>query len=509
MKNVYVSLLIGFLWVIPQVQISAQTAADYDSLDIYIKNAADMFGMPGIAIGIVKDDKIVFNHAYGFSNTETKTEVTPETVFAIASCSKAFTTACLSILADQGKINWDDRVIDHYPEFQMYDPYVTSEMRIEDLVCHRSGLQTFDGDLLWYGSDYSREEVVKRIRFRENSYSFRSHFGYQNVMFIAAGEVIKNVTGESWDTFLSKNIFNPLNMNSSTTSITELDFEGNVAWPHVDGEPIQFINYDNVGPAASINTSVNDMLKWIKLLLHKGMLEDSSTVFSSAQYYQMVSPHTLLNAGKAETPGEAHFYGYGLGWFVYDYQGKKVIQHGGGLPGFHSKTVFIPEENVGYVILANQLSGMVEAMYRKILDMHLGAGKKDWAKLYFEGEQKQKDREKKYMIDKEEARVHNTEPSLELKAYTGIYEDKMYGKAEITLTNGDLQVCLLPTKDLFTAQLNHWHYNTFSFSFNDPFLPEGFLTFFPDQDLKPSYFTIELENQDFHFYKLKFEKVEQ
>ncbi len=507
MKRIYL-LLITFVFVSLALNtVRAQVAEDYDSLDIYIRNSAELFKMPGIAIGIIKDNDVVFEKAYGFSNTEKQTPVDKNTQFAIASCTKAFTAAALAILVDEGKINWDDRVVDHYPEFQMYDPYVTSEMQIADLACHRSGLQTFDGDLLWYGSDYNREEVVHRIRNRESTYSFRSHFGYQNVMFIAAGEVIEKVTGTTWDDFVKTHIFTPLGMDKTNTSITDLDFSGNVAWPHIDGKPIDFINYDNVGPAASINTSVDDLLKWVQLMLHKGM-KDSLQIFSEKQYYNLVGPHTIINAGKAETVDGTHFFDYALGWFTFDYAGRKVIEHGGGLPGFHSKVVFIPEENLGYVILANQISGMVEAIYKKILDFYLTDSKKDWAKLYYEGQQKMEQQKEAYLVDKEKERATDTQPSLRLSEYAGIYEDNMYGKAEVTFENDNLKVTLLPTKKLFTAELKHWQYDTFNFRFNDPYLPEGFLTFYIDQDAKPSYFTIELKNPDFHFYKLKFEKTD-
>jgi len=506
MKTFYKSFLVIVFSLLTILSGIAQTQADYDSLDAYIQKAADLFNIPGIAIGIIKDNEIVFEKGYGFANVEKQTPVDPKTIFAIASCSKAFTSASVAILADQGKLDWNDRVVNIYPEFKMYDPYVTSEMRVEDLLCHRSGLQTFDGDLLWYGSDYDRKEVVHRIQFRENTYSFRAHFGYQNVMFIAAGEVIEAASGKTWDEFVKDNIFYPLGMSATTTSINDLDFSKDIAWPHVDGKPIEFINYDNVGPAASINTSVDDLLKWVKLMLNKGMV-DSTEIFSTKQYYRLVSPYTMLNAGKAETVDETHFYGYGLGWFLFDYAGHKVIQHGGGLPGFHSKVVLIPEENTGFVILANQLSGMVEATYRKILDFYLHESDKDWAQLYYDGTQRQEKQKAEYMANKEKDRVEGTKPSLDLSSYTGLYEDKMYGKAEVSMKDGLLFVALLPAKELFHATLNHWHYDTFNFGFNDPYLPEGFLTFYIDQDAHPDYFKIELENPDFHFYKLKFEKI--
>lgn len=489
------------------LNLSAQKEIDYSSLEKYIENAVNSFEVPGIAVGIYKDGEIVMNRGYGHTNTESKQLVNTETIFGIASCSKAFTAACIAILVDDGKIKWSDKVVEYLPEFAMYDPYVTKEMRIDDLLCHRSGLITFDGDLLWYGSDYSRKEIMRRIRFRENEYSFRESYGYQNVMFIIAGEVIEKVSGKTWDEFLKERIFQPLGMQSTSTTNSGFTEQMNIAYPHVDGKVLEFINYDNCGPAASINTSTDDLLKWVQLMLNKGIY-NSDTIFSADQYYNLTQPHTLLNAGYGEEINKPHFMTYGLGWYMYDYYGRKIIQHGGGLPGFHSKVVFVPEDNFGYVIIANQLSGLVEAVHKKILETHLTDSDTDWATKYLEYIEKREERKKIESKEKNDQRVLGTEPSIKLDQYTGIYEDKMYGKAEVSIANNTLNLKLLPTQKLFTADLNHWQDDTFNFKFNDEFLPEGYITFTIDGAGKPEYFTIELDNPDFHFYKLKFVKNE-
>ena len=485
----------------------AQQQKDYKALDKYIEKAVADFGIPGLAVGIIKNGEIVLLKGYGYRNTETKKKVDENTVFGIASCSKAFTAATIAILVDEGKLNWDDKVIDHYPSFQMYDPYITRELTIRDLLCHRSGLQTFDGDLLWYGTDLSREEVIRQIRFRKNEYSLRAKFGYSNVMFIAATEVVKAVTGHSWDAFVNQKIFQPLGMTSTNTSNATFDKGMDVAYPHIDGKPEAFINYDNSAGAAAINTSAADLLKWVQLMLDKGALNDTS-VFSKKQYYTLVAQQTVLPAGAAEKVGGTHFSGYGLGWFLKDYQGMKIIQHGGGLPGFHSKVVFVPEDSLGYVILANQISGGVGALDHKILDFFLTDSDKDWARLYLDYEKKQEVKKGENAKAKEEARVKNTSPSLSLENYTGLYEDKMYGQAKVEMRDGQLFVTLLPTKKLFYSTMEHWQYDTFRIQFNDPYLPEGFVTFSFDSEANVMGFKIDLENPDFHFYKLDFERVE-
>ncbi len=484
----------------------AQVREDYRQLDIYIDSAVSTFDIPGLAVGIIKNGEIVLANGYGYANAVTKTEVDETTVFGIASCSKAFTAACIAILVDEGKLAWDEHVSDILSHFQLYDTYITRELTVEDLLCHRSGYATFDGDLLWYGTDYTREEVVSRFRYRENSYSFREQFGYSNLMFIIAGEVIREVSGMSWEDFVVKKIFNPLGMASSTTTNSGFNSNMNIAWPHLDGEVMDFIDYDNSGPAASINSNVIDLLVWIELMLNKGILEDTS-IFTERQYYKQVSPHTILNAGRAEKADGRHFAAYGLGWFLYDYQGMKVIHHGGGLPGFHSKVVIIPEDSLGYVILANELGGLVGAIENKIVDYHIGDAEKDWAALYLEYVNKGKEREENRIIKLDSSKIEGTKPSLELFSYTGTYEDNMYGKASVEMAGENLFVRLIPAGELLSSPMEHWHYDTFSIDFADPFLPKGLLNFHLNGYGEADFFTIDVYSPDFHFQKLKFERI--
>ena len=501
-------ILLSLILTVVFTTAGSQTKTTYKELDQYIKKAVNDFEMPGLTVGILKNNEVVFVEGYGFRNTKTKKKVDENTIFGIASCTKTMTAACIAILVDEGKLKWEDKVIDHYPGFKVYDPYITREMTIRDLLCHRSGYQTFDGDLLWYGTDYSRAEVVERLSKRENPYSFREKFGYSNVMFIATGEVIYHVTGEIWDEFINDKIFDPLEMNRAITSNSGFNETMNIAWPHLEGKPMGFLNYDNSGPAASVNTSVSDLLKWVQLMLNKGQWNDTS-IFSTDQYYQLVAPQTLLDAGGAEKVGGTHFSAYGLGWFMKDYKGRKIIQHGGGLPGFHSKVVFIPEDSIGYVILANELSLLVPALDKEILDYLLNDSITGYVTKYLAYKIKQKENEEAKRKQVEESRIKDTKPSLDLKKYTGIFEDEMYGQAEIKLVDDQLNLTLLPAKELFTTNLEHWHYDTFRIKLNDPFLPAGFVTFQTGEDGSIESFKINIENPDFHFYKLEFKKVKE
>lgn len=504
-KIKYTVLFLLLLFAVEPV--NSQQSKSIDSLSLYIEQARELFEVPGIAVGIIKDGEIIMNQGFGFSNMSTKKVVDTGTIFGIASCSKAFTAACMAMLVEDSLLAWDDKVVDHYPDFQLNDPYITGEMRIQDLLCHRSGLQTFDGDLLWYGTDYTRSEVVDQIQYREISYSFRSQFGYQNVMYIVAGEVIKEVTGKTWDEYLQDRIFQPLEMESSSSTNQNFTKEMNIAYPHIDATPLEFLDYDNSGPAASINTTSSDLLKWVDMLLNKGSAGDQH-LFSEEQYYKLTAPLTLLNAGRAETKGGRHFSAYGLGWFLFDYEGRKIIQHGGGLPGFHSKVVLVPEDNLGFVIIANQISGLVESVYKKILDFYLSDSETDWAQLYRNSELERKKREVETMAEKEAKRLNDTKPSLSLSDYTGTYEDTMYGQAKIELSGNILSLTLMPAETLFFSEMEHWENDSFRIKFNDPFLPDGFVNFHLSDENQVISFTIDLKNPDFHFYKLNFKKID-
>lgn len=506
MRKIFLLIALTLITVLGN-NISAQDKQDYKQLDNYIGKYVDEFEMPGFAVGIIKNGEVVFMETYGVKNTSTGKKVDENTLFGIASCSKAFTAACISILVDRGQLKWKDKVVDYLPAFNLYDPYLTAEMTVEDLLSHRSGYETFDGDLIWYGTDRSTSEVISRFKKRKNPYSLREEFGYSNLMFIAAGELIESVTGQTWPEFVKENILDYLNMNSSTTTNNGFEQNKDAAWPHIEGKSMDFINYDNIGAAGSINSSVKEMMIWLNLILDKGKITDS-TIFSERNYYKMVSPHTVLNAGKAETQGGVHFSAYGLGWFLKDYKGRKIINHGGGLPGFHSKVVIIPEDSLAFVILANQLSALVPAIDRKITDFFLdNSDTTNWAAKYLVYEKKQKlnlvEKWEKY----EEERIKNTKPSLVDSAYTGIYEDEMYGKAKIEIGENGLKITLLPTAKLFNSDMEHWYYDTFKIKFNDPFLPAGFITFSINVKGEVSGFTIDMDAPDFHFHKLDFKKL--
>ncbi|MCI0387219.1 MAG: beta-lactamase family protein [Acidobacteria bacterium] len=264
--------------------VAAQDAP-LQGFDDYVSKAMKDWEVPGVAIAVVKDDKVVFAKGYGVRELGKSTPVNERTIFAIGSSSKAFTAAALAVLVDEGKIKWDDPVTKHLPSFELYDAYAAKEMTVRDLLCHRSGLAR--GDMMWYGSDFNREEILRRTRHLKPSWSFRSQFGYQNLMYLAAGQIVQAVTGKSWDDFVRERLFKPLGMAASSTSTKDLRSSDNVATPHgkIDEKvmPITWRNIDNIAPAGSINSNVVEVAAWVRLQLNQGSFAGQRMLSSGAR----------------------------------------------------------------------------------------------------------------------------------------------------------------------------------------------------------------------------------
>jgi CubicO group peptidase (beta-lactamase class C family) len=392
----------------------------------------------------------------------------------------------------------------------MNDPYVTREITVRDLVCHRSGLETFEGDLVWYGTNYSRDEVIRRIRYLKPAYSFRSHYGYQNLMYLAAGQIIPAVTGKSWDEYLNEKILVPLNMNSTNTSIKNFKPEDDVAMPHawVNGKLVQvpYRDVDNVGPAASMNSSVTDIAQWIKLQLNKGNW-NGKQIYSVKAAKEMWTPQTILPFREDSLTPSRHFSAYGLGWFIKDYHGRKIMEHGGGMDGMISRTVLIPEDKLGFVILTNSINSIAGPLSYKILDTFFGAPDFDWSKTMLESSKKYEAKKKEQLAKIDSARVKNTKPSLALQQYTGTYGGDLYGNAQVTIEKDHLVVSFIPTAT-YIADLEHWNYDSFRIQMRDPSLSEkGFVNFIIDEKGKCVEMKVDIPNPDFDFTELTFKRL--
>ena len=449
----------------------------------YAKESFAAYEVPGAAVAIVKDGHVVLTQGFGVRTLGESTPVDADTLFAIASNTKAFTAALLATLVDEGVLNWNDRVIDHLPEFCLYDAYATRELTVRDLLSHRSGIASGGGDLLWLRSTYTRDEILHRIRFIKPAYSFRSRYGYQNVMFIATGELAEAVSGKSWDSLLAERIFTPLGMTSSNTTIRKRDGSGNWATPHVRVKgTVQTItpeNVDNLGGAGAINASAADLSHWLLLQLGRGKFRDVR-VYSQKQAGQMWTPHTILPIGKPSpqlASRHPHFAAYGLAWRLKDYRGRKLVHHGGGLAGMTSLTTLVPEENLGIVILTNQETSVQTALTYWILDSYFGAPRTDWTAAQREAAEKRWVRRIEPMLEAiEKGRIPSTSTSLTLSDYAGRYTDVLYGDAVIEENGGTLHLQFAKSPP-FNARLEHWHYDTFVARFDHHSIEDAFVTF--------------------------------
>jgi CubicO group peptidase (beta-lactamase class C family) len=443
-----------------------------DYVDRVAESARKEFDVPGIAVAIVKDGNVVLTKGYGVRKMGDPVPVTPQTLFRIASNTKAFTAAALATLVDDKRIRWDDPVIQHMPAFQMYDPYVTREMTIRDLLTHRSGMGLGAGDLMFFPpSDLSREEIIRRLRFIKPATSFRSAYAYDNLLYLVAGQIIPAVTGKSWDDFVRDRIFAPVGMTNSFTTMDAWLSAKDVATPHskLSGklETLPQEDVDNTAPAGSIASCVADLAKWMNLQLAGGTA-GKTKIFSADRGREMWSPQTILPIGEPGKDDPAafaqirpNFSAYGLGWSLRDYRGKKLVAHNGGLSGFVSRTALIPEIKLGVVVLTNQEEdGAFSSIVNTVLDHYLGAPEVDWVAAYSAAAKKTRAEGEETVKKASGARRTETHPSLALASYAGRYRDAWYGDVRIEEDHGKLYIFFTHSPDL-AGELEHWQYDTF------------------------------------------------
>ena len=431
-------------------------------LDAYVERAVEAWGIAGLSIAVVAGDSVVFAEGYGVRDVRDGTPVDAGTLFAIGSNTKLFTSVATGMLVDEGAIEWNDHVIEHLPTFTLHDPYASREMRIRDLLSHRSGLGR-RGDLLWYGTDRSRDEILGQVRCLPPQTGFRSAFGYQNIMFLAAGEAAARAAGASWDELIQRRIFEPLGMEESTTSVVPLAARSNVAQPHLneDGElvPVPHRNLDNIAPAGSIYSSAREMARWLRMILADGRFEGEQLV-DSATLAEITSPHTIIPVSPDTLFPTTHFQAYGLGVVLQDYQGEKLAWHTGGIDGMLSLVAFLPERDVGLVVLSNTSghNDLFTALMYRIVDAYLGAPTRDWSAILLDRLEAQEKRMTAARQGAREGRIEGTRPSLPLEAYAGTYHDVIYGPLEVRHEGDGLTLRLGPA---LAADLEHWHYDTF------------------------------------------------
>jgi CubicO group peptidase (beta-lactamase class C family) len=466
-------------------QLFAQSGPPTD-MDAYVARDMKTFDVPGIAIAIVKDGKVVLAKGYGIRKMGDATPVDENTLFGIGSNTKAFTSAALASLVDAGKISWDDKVYERLKGFQMYDPYVSHEMTIRDLLTHRSGMGLGEGDLLfWPHTTFTRDDIIYRLRFMKPASSFRSHYAYDNLMYIAAGQIIPAVTGKPWEEYIREKILEPLGMKTTNLSTTAFKPGDNYAWPHskVDGklQTVPFMDLDNAGPAGAINSSVAEMSKWVLLQLNHGKIPGSEQrIFSEARSREMWTAQTLTPIGAGDSPLAVlrpKFSAYALGWGVRDYHGRKLVGHSGGVSGFVTRVMLVPEENLGIVILTNaEEDTAFESILFHILDSYFGLPPTEWTTAFKAAQDEEEKAAKQAMAESDKGRAVNSKPSLALEKYAGIYNDAWYGPITIKQENAGLVFSMDHTPKAI-ADLQHWQYDTFKAHWRDRTIEDAFVTF--------------------------------
>ncbi|TQK05067.1 serine hydrolase [Herbaspirillum sp. SJZ107] len=454
--------------------IATASAAAY-SLEADVTRAMKLFDVPGIAIAVVKDGKVVAAQGFGVRKLGAPEKVDAKTLFEVASNSKAFTAAALAMLVDEGKLAWDDPVTKHLPDFQMYDAYVTHEMTVRDLLTHRSGLGLGAGDLLWWPTtNFSTDEIIHKLRFIAPSTSFRSSYAYDNLLYIVAGKIIAAKSGKTWGETIHERILGPVGMTTTTTSLAENAGNPNVANAHskIDGKiaAVKSMPVPNAVGAVGINTNAEDIARWMNVLLAGGSLGKDANgsearLFSAKQAQEMWTAQTPM---RISTPNpklagtKPHFAAYGLGFQLRDWQGKLMALHSGALQGFYSKVVLVPEAKLGIAILTNAESGgSINALQYQLVDHYLGTpNAPDWIGAVAAVENENHAKEQARLATTKAARAAKSQPSLARTAYDGDYQDPWYGIATIKHAGGKQILSFARTPDL-TGELQHFQHDTF------------------------------------------------
>lgn len=430
-------LFLVLLLIIASNNIKAQPAFIRDSLDNYVNRVLKDWNLPGMAVCVVKDGKVQVMKGFGVRDLKSKLPVNEETLFMIASNSKAFTGTSLAWLDYEKRLSMDDKIIKYMPWFRLYDDYTTNEVTIRDMLCHRLGFETFQSDFLNWGGNLSRKEIIEKMRTYKPVYPFRYKYGYCNAAFLTAGEVIPLVTDTSWDDFLKYRYFVPLNMKRTSTTLQGIANDSNAAKPYTifkdELVSLDYPNLYNLGPAASINSCIKDMSNWVLTLLDSGRFNGKQiipfSVINQTRTPQMLEARATNNS--------THFYAYGLGFELSDYAGKKVVSHTGGADGFVTSVCLVPEENLGIIVLTNtDANWMYDGLRRLILDQYLGLPYKDISATMLKryvASQKEANKE----LQKFDERVAASKKvAYDLKSLLGKYTNPVYGTMEIKLEKG-------------------------------------------------------------------------
>ncbi len=441
-----------------------------DSLDMYVNRALGDWQVPGVAVCVVKDGKVVVMKGYGVTELGTNNKVDENTLFMIGSNTKAFTATALAMLDADSIISLDDKVTKWIPQFKLDNKSAGEQAIIRDLLCHRIGFMTFQGDFTYWTSDLTREQVIEKMGHIKAVYPFRTKWGYTNAAFLTAGQIIPAATGMQWEDFIKQKIFIPLGMTRTLALSKDFPAATNKCEPYTmdNGEllKIPYCSIDNLASAGSISSSVNDLSKWIMMQLNKGMYNGKQVV-PAAAIAQTRVPHSILGNG-GTLFNEGHFALYGLGWFLEEYEGRKIVSHTGGVNGFVTSVTLIPEEKLGIIVLTNtDQNDFYEALKWEIMDAYFKLPYRNYSSVYLNYFNMQKnDDDKKDKVLKDSVALH-LPAALSLTAYTGNYFNDVYGDMKVVLEDGELKMKFSHHPNMY-AKLESLGGSRFYATFTDP-----------------------------------------
>jgi len=489
-------LLFGFAVIFFSSSYSQSVASK--QIDKIVADAMKANMHAGIAVAVVQDGKVIHEKGYGLASSKTNEKVNEHTRFSIASNSKAFTSAALAVLVDQGKLKWTDKVVQHIPEFKMYEAYVTAEFTILDLLTHRSGLGLGAGDLMLWpdGSDFKLADILNSFQYQTKQSDFRTKYDYDNLLYIVAGEVVARISGKTWSEFVEAELMKPLGMNESAGSLDRLVSKTNIASPHsVENgklEGFENVDFELGAAAAGVFASVHDLSKWMIMHLADGKNGEADLI-SKRTHDMMWKPHTSMNFNvKPKNTYKSHFTAYGLGWKIRDVNGMIEISHTGGMPGMLSKTTLIPELNVGIVVLTNCDPGgySYEMVSRTIADRFQKVEEKDWF-TYIKGVIENRSAGEDSVVNAVWETVKNTDQSkVKTENFIGTYKDNWFGDIEVSMKEGQLYMSCKRSPKL-SGPMSFYKANTFAIKWDYQDMQcNAFAMFVLDQNGKATGFTM-------------------
>ncbi len=466
------------LLIVPVVAVGEMAA-----LEEWLENERERWEIPGMAVAVVHEDEVVLARGFGQTRLQNGRPVDADTQFGIASLSKAMTATALALLVEEGRLEWDDRVIDHLPGFELSDPWVSHQVTVRDLLSHRVGVGRLFGNRLTFMPGATREAFMARLRHHQFEQPFRQGYVYSNAMYTVAGAVLEAVSGETWEDFVETRLFVPLDMTRSNARLDALD--DNAVWPHqeIDGELVEIARRDWswAGPAAAVNASINDLARWMRLNLGEVGKLDEQRLLEGDSLAELQAPSNLIGFDDEETGINA----YGLGWGMGRYRGLHVLRHGGATDGINTQLWLIPELDLGVVISTNRFTRLREPVMKRIVDEFAGHEPEDWAQQEWDELEQEREEARQARREVHEQRNEDAPMSLALGDYAGTYEHPLYDQVEVIYGDSELSLRFWGDETQM-ASLEHWHSDTFRAHWHNPAQREKFVWFTLGRDGQPA-----------------------